>query len=159
MNKNKLTKARYEELEQELHYLETVRDKEVAEKLKEARSFGDLSENSEYDEAKNEQGKVHSRKVEIREILGNSEILKDIDKAEHVVIGVTVTVAVLNDDETVKEERTYRIVGTHEADPRKGKMSEDSPVGKALLTHKTDDIIEVEVPSGILTLKIIKIDV
>ena len=125
----RLSAERLEELKQELTYLKTVREKEVAELIKEARSFGDLSENSEYDEAKNEQGKLYSRIAELDEILSNYTIIEEQETARDIVhVGNNVVVKDLEFDETL----TYQIVGSQEADPMRGRISEDSPFGRAL---------------------------
>ena len=120
----KLTPQRLQELQDELVYLKTVREKEVAELIKEARSFGDLSENSEYDEAKTEQGKLYSRIAEVEEILSNYVVIDESDDGgNYVRIGSTVTVL----DKEFDEELVYKIVGSQEADPMNGVISEDSP--------------------------------
>ena len=143
----KLTPQRLSELQEELKYLKTVREKEVAELIKEARSFGDLSENSEYDEAKNEQGKLFSRIAEIEAVLSNYVLIEEQHfDANAVGIGSQVTVK----DEKTGKETTYRVVGSQEADPMKGRISEDSPFGKALLGKALGDKVEVEAPIGML---------
>ena len=150
----KISTLRLKELEQELHYLKTTREKEVAEQIKEARSFGDLSENSEYDEAKNEQAKIEARIVEIEAMLKNVEIIEDVKgNAKSVVVGVTVKVL----DEEYGDECEYRVVGSTEADPRNGKISDESPVGKALLGKKIGEEVIVEAPGGEFKLKILSI--
>lgn len=144
---NKLTPKHMQELKDELNYLKTVREKEVAELIKEARSFGDLSENSEYDEAKNEQGKLFSRIAEIEAVLSNYVLIDEQQfDANAVSIGSQVTVK----DEKSGKETTYRIVGSQEADPMQGRISEDSPFGKALLGKAAGDKVEVEAPIGML---------
>jgi len=149
-----LTKERLEELEKELTYLKTVREREVAEQIKEARSFGDLSENSEYDEAKNEQGKLYSRIAEIDNILSNYEILASVtDGIDTIVIGCSVSV---RDDETGDEEK-YHIVGTQEANPSKSRISDESPFGKALMGHKTGDQVIYEANGGTFSYTILEI--
>lgn len=149
----KLTPKRLEELQEELNYLKTVREREVAEQIKEARSFGDLSENSEYDEAKNEQGKLYSRIAEVEAILGNYVLIEEQPVNENGVrLGSQVTV----EDMETGEKETYRIVGSPEADPMNGRISEDSPFGKALLGHVVGDTVDVEAPVGILKYKIIE---
>lgn len=140
----RLSPERYEELKQELVYLKTVREKEVAEQIKEARSFGDLSENSEYDEAKNEQGKLYSRIAEVENILANCSIIEEDNDGDHVRMGSTVVVL----DKEFDEELTYKIVGSQEADPMNGSISEDSPFGKALLGHNKGDEVVVDAPAG-----------
>ena len=142
---------RFEELKQELTYLKTVREKEVAELIKEARSFGDLSENSEYDEAKNEQGKLYSRIAELEEILSNYTIISEPEKNMDIVhVGNTVVV----EDLEFSEEETYQIVGSQEADPMNGRISEESPFGRALLGRKAGDEVVVEAPAGNIRYKI-----
>ncbi len=141
----KLSAQRLEALKEELNYLKTVREKEVAEQIKEARSFGDLSENSEYDEAKNEQGKLYSRIAEIENILSNHVVIEDHEKDPDAVrLGSRITVL----DLEFKEEETYQVVGSQEADPMNGKISEESPFGRALIGHKVGEKVTVESPSG-----------
>src|SRR5699024_8507947 len=120
----KLSAERLEELKQELNYLKTVREKEVADQIKEARSFGDLSENSEYDEAKNEQGKLYSRIAQVEEILSNYVIIEEHEgDLDTVRLGCRVKVL----DVEFNEEESYELVGSQEADPMNGRISEDSP--------------------------------
>ena len=147
----RLSAERFEELKQELTYLKTVREKEVAELIKEARSLGDLSENSEYDEAKNEQGKLYSRIAELEEILSNYTIISEQEKNMDIVhVGNTVVV----EDLEFSEEETYQIVGSQEADPMNGRISEESPFGRALLGRKAGDEVVVEAPAGNIRYKI-----
>ena len=155
MARFKLTKARYDEIQEELFKLQTEGEKEVAEKIRVARSFGDLSENSEYDEAKNEQGRLYSRIAELKEIIDNAEIIQEIEATDKVTLGASVTVLNLS----TNTEKTYRIVGTHEADPRKGLLSEESPIGKALIDHKIDEIAKAETPNGVVEFKILRLEV
>ena len=151
----RISAERLEELKQELTYLKTVREKEVAELIKEARSFGDLSENSEYDEAKNEQGKLYSRMAELEEILSNYTIIDDSEKsADMIHVGTTVVVKDLEFD----EEETYEIVGSQEADPMNGRISEEFPFGRALLGRKIGEEVIVEAPAGNIKYKILKIE-
>jgi len=141
----KLTAARVAELEAEKEYLVTVKKKEVLDRIKEARSHGDLSENSEYDEARLEQGKLEGRLEELEEILSNYIIInEDIKNTDVVDIGVKVKVRDLEDD----SEEIYRIVGTQEADPLHGSISDESPIGKALMGKKKGDEITVKAPGG-----------
>ena len=150
----KLTPERYQELQNELTYLKTDRDKEVTEKIKVARGYGDLSENSEYDEAKNEQAKIEARIVEIEAMLKNVEIIEDVKgNTKSVIVGVKVKVL----DEEYGDECEYRVVGSTEADPRNGKISDESPVGKALLGKKIGEEVIVEAPGGEFKLKILSI--
>ena len=130
LSRFKMSQERLDALKDELYYLETVREKEVAEQIKEARSFGDLSENSEYDEAKTEQGKLYSRIAEIKVLIDNAEIVDNIDHdapKDTVTLGSIVKVRDIEDD----YEETYEIVGSQEANPREGRISDDSPVGRA----------------------------
>lgn len=141
-------------LEKELEELKTVRRKDVSEKIKVALSFGDLSENSEYDEAKNEQAMVESRIVDIENMFKNVTVLdEDGITTDSVSIGSIVTVKMLKLDKTV----TYKIVGSTEAAPLNKKISDESPVGKAVLGHKVGDVIDVDTPAGISKYEIIEI--
>ena len=152
----KLTPERLKELQEELTYLKTVREKEVAELIKEARSFGDLSENSEYDEAKTEQGKLYSRIAEVENILANYVIIEENedDDGSYVRLGSTVTVL----DKEFDEEQTYKIVGSQEADPMNGAISEDSPFGKALLGKNPGEEVTVDAPAGPVEYKVLKVE-
>ena len=151
----KLTPERLKELQDELTYLKTVREKEVAELIKEARSFGDLSENSEYDEAKNEQGKLYSRIAEVENILSNYVVIEETTTtAAAIRLGSTVTVL----DKEFNEEETYKMVGSQEADPMNGVISEDSPFGRALLGKNAGDDVVVEAPAGPMQYKILKVE-
>ncbi len=149
----KLSPERCEKLKEELNYLKTTREKEVAELIKEARSFGDLSENSEYDEAKNEQGKLYSRIAEVEEILANCVIVEDTDDGMHIRMGSTVEVL----DEEFDEKLTYKIVGSQEADPINGTISEDSPFGRAIVGKNQGDEVIVEAPVGTIKYKILSV--
>jgi len=150
----KLTPKRLQELQDELTYLKTVREKEVAEQIKEARSFGDLSENSEYDEAKNEQGKLYSHIAEIEAILDNYVLIEEKPISDTAVsLGCQVTV----EDKETGDKEVYRIVGSQEADPMNGKISEDSPFGKALIGKEVGDDVAVEAPMGVLRYKLLDI--
>ena len=151
----KLSPERLKELQEELNYLKTVREKEVAELIKEARSFGDLSENSEYDEAKNEQGKLYSRIAQVEEILSNYVVIEEEEEGgEYVRLGSTVTVL----DKEFNEELTYKIVGSQEADPMNGAISEDSPCGRALLGKNAGDDVTVDAPGGMVEYKLLKVE-
>lgn len=152
----RLSAERLEELKQELTYLKTVREKEVAELIKEARSFGDLSENSEYDEAKNEQGKLYSRIAELENILLHAVIVDETDMdSDKVSIGCRVTVTNLDNGKTLPE---YTIVGSQEANVMERKVSEDSPFGKALMGSKAGSEITVEAPKGVIRYRVDKIE-
>lgn len=150
----KLTQESLDAYKEELEYLKTTRADEVAEQLKEARSFGDLSENAEYDEAKNEQGKLYSRMAEIEEILSNYVVIEEEPSdGSSVRLGSTVTVL----DEEFDETMVYKIVGSQEADPMNGRISEDSPFGKALLGKAVGEEVMVEAPAGILHYRVLDI--
>ena len=150
----KLSAERLEELKSELTYLKTVREKEVADQIKEARSFGDLSENSEYDEAKNEQGKLYSRIAELENILSNFVVIEEHATDPNTVrLGSRITVK----DVVTGDEETYQVVGSQEADPMNGKISEESPFGRALLGHREGEKVTVESPSGPIHYEIKKI--
>ncbi len=151
----KLSAERHEELKEELVYLKTVREKEVADLIKEARSFGDLSENSEYDEAKNEQGKLYSRIAELENILANCIILKDEDPKGPDVVRMGSRIIVK--DQEFGDKETYQIVGSQEADPMNGRISEESPFGKALLGKSAGDDVVVEAPAGSIHYQIVEI--
>jgi len=149
-----LTSEGVQNYENELEHLKTVVRKEVAEKIKVARSFGDLSENSEYDEAKNEQAKVEARISEIENILKHAKIIDESELSnEHVHIGSKIKVH----DFDMDEELEYHIVSSSEADPFNGKLSDESPVGAALIGHQVNDIVTVEAPYGELKFKILEI--
>lgn len=151
----KLSPERHKELQDELVYLKTVREKEVAEMIKEARSYGDLSENSEYDEAKDEQGRVYSRIAEVENILANCIIIEEQEMdGDYIRLGSTVTVL----DKEFNEEETYKIVGSQEADPMNGAISEDSPFGKALLGKIVGDDVTVDAPAGPVEYKVLNIE-
>ena len=151
----KISAERQKELQEELNYLKTVREKEVAELIKEARSYGDLSENSEYDEAKDEQGRVYSRIAEVENILSNCIVIEENDLGgDYVRLGSTVTVL----DKEFDEEVTYKIVGSQEADPMNGCISEESPFGRAMMGKREGDKITVEAPMGAMHYTIVSIN-
>ena len=152
-NRFKMSQERLEELKQELEYLQTVREKEVAEQIKEARSFGDLSENSEYDEAKTEQGKLYSKIAEIKNLIENAEIVEMTAISGKVGHGSHVKVRDIEED-FVEE---YTIVGSQEANPMVGRISSDSPFGRGLLGHGVGEIVTVDAPAGQLQFEILEI--
>lgn len=150
----KLTKAKHDELVKELEFLNNTRKKEIEDLLKEARAFGDLSENAEYEEAKNEQGKLYSRITEIDNILSNHVILDGAHVSEVVDTGCRITV----EDLALEEREEYQIVGSQEASPMDMLISDESPFGQAVLGKRVGDEFSVETPSGeILKYKIIEI--
>ena len=175
----KMSQERYDELKKELDYSKTTRADEIAELIKEARGFGDLSENSEYDEAKNEQGKLYSRIAELENILLHAVIVDETDMdSDKVSIGCRVTVTNLDNGKTLpedtivgsqeanvkvldlefEEEESYQVVGSQEADPMNGRISEDSPFGKALMGSKAGSEITVEAPKGVIRYRVDKIE-
>lgn len=156
-NRYKMSQERLDELMKELNYMETVREKEVSEQIKEARSFGDLSENSEYDEAKTEQGKLYSRIAEYKDLIEHAEIVDNVDHnlpKDAVTLGSVVVVKDLDDD----YEDKYEIVGSQEANPREGRISDDSPVGKGLIGHRAGDTVTIPVPAGEIRIEIISVE-
>lgn len=154
VKKNLLTYEGLKTLEDELHDLKVVKRKEVAGKIKEAREQGDLSENAEYDAAKDEQRDIEARIEEIEKILKNAEVVVE-DEVDVDKINVGCTVSVL--DMEYDEEMEFRIVGSSEANSLKGKISNESPVGKALIGAKVGDIVNVETQVGVLQYKVLEI--
>ena len=145
----------FNKLQEELEYLVTVRRKEVAERLKEARSYGDLSENAEYDEAKNEQGMLEAQIADLEVVIANAIIVDDDSLSlDEVGDGSFVKIKDFDLDEILE----YQIVGSTESDPDNNKISDESPIGKACLRKKIGDIFEVEVPSGTLKFEILGIN-
>ena len=141
-------------LEQELEYLKTVKRKEIAEKIKVALSFGDLSENSEYDEAKNDQAMMEARIADIESMLKNVKIIDEREVSTEVIhIGSKIKVNDVEFDEVCD----YQIVGSNEADPANGRISDESPVGKSLLGHKVGDRVEIETPAGTMVYEVLEI--
>ena len=152
----RMSAARAQELQEELNYLKTTRSDEVAEQIKVARGFGDLSENSEYDEAKNEQGKLYSRIAELEEILLHAVIVDESDvDSDRISIGCRVTVTNLDNGKQLPE---YTIVGSQEANVMERKVSEDSPFGKALLGKSEGDQVVVDAPAGRIEYKLLKVE-
>ena len=137
-----LTQEGKKQLEEELHYLETEKRAEIGERIKVAREFGDISENSEYDDAKNEQGMMEARIAEISRILSEATVVNTPKRSSKVNIGSTVTVSMGG------RERVFTIVGGAESDVAAGKISNESPVGAALLGHKKGDVIKTTGPTG-----------
>ena len=149
-----MSREGFQKLQDELEYLVTIRRKEVAEKLKEARSYGDLSENSEYDEAKNEQGMLEAQIADLEVVIANAIIVDDGSMSlDEVGIGSYVKLKDLDLDEIVE----YQIVGSTESDPDENRISDESPVGKACLKKKVGDVFEVEVPAGTLKFEVLNI--
>ncbi|MDF2856033.1 MAG: greA [Neobacillus sp.] len=149
-----MTQAGKDKLEQELEHLKSVKRKEVVERIKIARSFGDLSENSEYDSAKEEQAFVEGRITTIENMIRNAKIIKEDEVAsDSVALGRSVTFVELPDG----EEETYTIVGSAEADPFEGKISNDSPIAKSLIGKKVGDQVSVQTPGGDMSVRIVSI--
>lgn len=149
-----MTREGLKKLEDELEYLRTIKRKEVAVKIKQARDYGDLSENFEYDEAKNEQAFTEGRIVELEETLKKVEVVEHEEKSDVVNVGTKVTVF----DNEFQEKVEYRIVGPTEADPFQNKISNESPVGRALIGHKTGESVDIEVPEGSIKYDILSIE-
>lgn len=150
----KLTQESLDAYKDELEYLKTTRADEVAEQLKEARSFGDLSENAEYDEAKNEQAILEAEIVDIEMKISNAEVVNDEDlSTDEIGVGSYVKLKDLEFDEILE----LQIVGSTEADPENNKISEDAPIGVAALKKKVGDILEVEAPMGIIKMEVLEI--
>ena len=140
-----ITKEGLEKLKEEVEHLSTVKRREVAARIKEAREFGDIMENSEYDDAKNEQAMLEQRIAQLEERVRRATVVEPKQVNNNVVsVGVTVHVK----DQKSGDSRKFQIVGTAEADPAEEKLSNESPIGKALLGHKRGDIVKVEVPRG-----------
>ena len=152
--KNILTYEGLQKYESELEHLKVVKRKEVAQKIKEAREQGDLSENAEYDAAKDEQRDIEARIEELEKILKNAEVV-DEDEVDLDKINIGCLIKIL--DVEFNEELEYKIVGSTEANSLKGKISNESPVGKALMGHKVGDTVEVETQAGLLSYKVLEI--
>ena len=140
--------------EQELEYLKTEKRKEISEKIKVALGFGDLSENAEYDEAKNEQAEVELKILKLEKMLKNAKIIDD-EEISTDVVSMGIKVKILDID--MEEEEIYTIVGSEEADPMSNKISDESPVGRAIIGKKVGDVVSVEAPNGSFDVKIIEI--
>jgi transcription elongation factor GreA len=147
-----LTPAGQAKLEEELRHLETVRRREVGERIKEAKEFGDISENSEYDDAKNEQAWVESRIIEVTQILARATVIDPPTKSDKVTLGSKVKL------ESASGVTVYQVVGSAEADPANDKISNESPVGNAIMGRKKGDAVKVPTPSGkVIEYKILSI--
>ena len=155
--KNLLTREGLKKYEDELHELKVVKRKEVAQKIKEAREQGDLSENAEYDAAKDEQRDIEARIEELEKILKNVEV-GDMDEDGHDLDKVSFGLAVKVKDNEFDDEMEFKIVGATEANSLKGKISNESPVGQALMGKMVNDVVEVETQAGVMEYKILAID-
>ena len=149
----KITSLRLADLEKELNYLKTTREREVAAMIAEARSYGDLSENSEYDAAKNEQAKLYGRIAEIEDILSHAVIIEDENEATGRV-GLGCTVVVENESGV---QTSYRITGSQEANPMEFNLSDDSPFGRSVVGKAVGETFTVNAPSGSYTMKVIEV--
>ena len=154
MPTNFLTKEGFEKLQDELDYLRTIKRQEVADRLHEAMEGGELIENAEYEAAKNEQAFVEGRIQELEVLLATARVIEDDKKrkVDTIQVGSTVTI-----QEDGYEEETYTIVGAAEANPRDGKISNESPIGKAILNHRAGEEVQVEAPDGSYSVRIVKI--
>ncbi len=151
-SKFEVTKEGYQKFEEELEYLKTVKRKENIQALQEARAQGDLSENAEYDAARDEQAQIEARIVELENIIRNAKIIES-DNSDSLTIGKEVVFQILPDGEKEK----YHIVGSEESDPFNGKISINSPVAQALVNHKVEEIVDIQTPSGAYQVKILEI--
>ena len=148
-----LTAEALEKRREQLEYLKTVKRKEVAERIERARAFGDLSENSEYDEAREEQGKIESRIVELEEMLKNVDLIDESGNTDQVNVGTKVRIF----NRTRNKEVEYYLVGSTEANASLGKISDQSPIGKAIIGEKVGRVVHVEAPAGVMELEILEI--
>ncbi len=150
----KISSQRLKELQDELQYLKTTREQEVIEEIKVARSFGDLSENSEYDEARDQQAKLYARIAEVEDILAHAVIIDDSeDETGYIGLGSVIVVR----DVELGEEETYTIVGSQEADPLKNRISDDSPFGRAMVGKLEGDTVTVDAPAGQMVFEILSV--
>ncbi|MEJ5239948.1 MAG: transcription elongation factor GreA [Anaerolineales bacterium] len=148
-----LTKEGYQKLQEELEYLRTVKRQQIAERLHEALEGGELIENAEYEAAKNEQAFVEGRIQELEVLLASARIIEESPDKNTVQLGSRVTI-----QEEGFDPETYVIVGAAEANPREGRISNESPIGKAILNHRVGDVVTVEAPAGTYKVKILKIE-
>ncbi len=151
-----MTQEGFDQLKQELEELKSVKRRDISEKIRIARGFGDLSENSEYDEAKNEQAVVESRIQKLEEQLKNAKIL-DVDQLSTHAVSVGTKVKIL--DLEFNEELVYRIVSSVESNQSMDTITDESPVGKALIGHQVGDIVDVKVPAGVIQFKVLEISI
>jgi transcription elongation factor GreA len=148
-----LTRQGHEKLQEELEYLRTVKRQEVANRLHEAMEGGELIEDAEYEAAKNEQAFVEGRIQELEILLANARIIEDTGKKETVQVAAKVTI-----QEDDNEPETYVIVGPAEANPRQGRISNESPLGRALMDHRAGDLVKVDAPGGAFTVRVVKVE-
>jgi transcription elongation factor GreA len=152
MSKQYLTKERLEEFKAELEELKSTKRQEVAQRLKQAKEYGDLSENSEYAEAREEQANVETRIVELEDVLKNAVMITKSEGGDTVTVGSTIVV------KKGEKNFTYTIVGMYEAKPEEGKISDESPLGKAFMKKKAGDTVQVTTPAGPASYEIVKIE-
>lgn len=148
-----LTLEGYQKLQEELEYLRTVKRQEVAKRLHEAMEGGELIEDAEYEAAKNEQAFVEGRIQELEILLANARVIEDTGKRDIIQVGAKVTI-----QEGENEPEVYTIVGPAEANPRNGRISNESPLGRALMDHRAGDVVKVEAPGGVFTVRILKVE-
>ena len=148
-SKYKMSQERYDEIKEELHYLETVREKEVSELIKEARSF------SEYDEAKTEQGKLYSKIAELKALIEKAEIIEKTEM-DRGTVALSSRIKLLDVDEN--EELEYQIVGSQEANPMSGRISDESPIGRGLLGHRVGETVTIDAPAGEMKFTILSVE-
>jgi transcription elongation factor GreA len=148
-----LTRQGHEKLQEELEYLRTVKRQEVANRLHEAMEGGELIEDAEYEAAKNEQAFVEGRIQELEILLANARIIEDTGKKDTVQVAAKVTI-----QEEGNEPETYVIVGPAEANPREGRISNESPLGRALMDHHAGDLVKVDAPGGAFTVRVVKVE-
>jgi transcription elongation factor GreA len=148
-----LTRQGHQKLQEELEYLRTVKRQEVANRLHEAMEGGELIEDAEYEAAKNEQAFVEGRIQELEILLANARIIEDTGKKDTVQVAAKVTI-----QEEGNEPETYVIVGPAEANPREGRISNESPLGRALMDHRAGDLVKVDAPGGAFTVRIVKVE-
>ncbi|MCC6956254.1 MAG: transcription elongation factor GreA [Anaerolineales bacterium] len=148
-----LTRQGFEKLQEELEYLRTIKRQEVAARLHEAMEGGELIEDAEYEAAKNEQAFVEGRIQELEMLLANARVIEDTGKMDVVQVAADVTI-----QEEGGEPELYRIVGPAEANPREGRISHESPLGRALLNHRAGDVVKVDAPDGSFMVRIIKVE-
>jgi transcription elongation factor GreA len=154
MHSNFLTKEGFQKLQEELDYLRTAKRQEVANRLHEAMEGGELIENAEYEAAKNEQAFVEGRIQELEVLLASAKLIEDNGKKKSDIVGLGSKVTI---KEGNFEAETFTIVGAAEANPREGKISNESPIGKAILNHKVGEVVKVETPGGTYNVKILKV--
>jgi transcription elongation factor GreA len=148
-----LTREGYQKLQEELEYLRTIKRQEVAKRLHEAMEGGELIEDAEYEAAKNEQAFVEGRIQDLEILLANARVIEDTGNKEVVQVGAKVTI-----QEEGSDAELYTIVGPAEADPRNGRISNESPLGRALMDHRAGDTVRVDAPGGSFTVQVLKVD-